>query len=148
MEDRYLESLTHYLDEIKDSISEDFATLEFTDGRHPREQIEYIDLSEIQPEITSIEIHDASVFAHTNDSVTYNANAIIFFSIPFSSPDLDTGYYDHDAGEIRYIKINRGKSKPQICIIPVEIVLNFEDGEVVEIESVSLDNPNAIPVDF
>lgn len=148
MEDKYLESLTHYLDKIKDSISEDFATLEFTDGRHPREETEHIDLSEIQPEIASIEINDASVFAHTNDSLTYNAKAKISFSIPFSSPDLDTGYYDDDAGEVIYTDIYRGESKPQVCIIPVEIVFNLEEGEIVEIEYVSLTNKQAIPVIF
>lgn len=67
MTPNYLEYLTGHLDKIKKDVAEDFVTLEFVDGRHPKDQIDFID--EIEVEVKSVEISNMSVLRQEDNTI-------------------------------------------------------------------------------
>ncbi|MBD2303839.1 hypothetical protein [Nostoc sp. FACHB-190] len=148
MKNQYLKYLNTHLEVIKDKISEDFTTLNFTDGRHPRERIPYVNDEDINVQVASVEIEDVHIKNQDEHSITFKLVSKILFDVSLSFPDLDTQYYDDDEQEVRTLNTDTHRINSRHYVIPIEVVINLEDDEAVEIESISLEVNQPIPISW
>ncbi|MEH1900513.1 MAG: hypothetical protein V7L04_03635 [Nostoc sp.] len=138
MTPNYLEHLTSHIDQIKEDVAEDFLALEFIDGRHPKDQIDFID--EIEVELESVEICNMSVLRQEHNTITFKMDAIVVFHPDGHTPNEDIGFYDSEEGEYKTIERTTISGKSQSCTIPLEVAINLinDDGDT-EIEYVHLE---------
>lgn len=134
----YLEYLNENLDEIKEQISENFLELDFTDGRHPKDQVDFVD--EIEVQVEEVEITNISVLNQEENTVSFRLDASIVFLPTLSFADQDTAYYDDEEEEYKTLETVTIKSDLQTCKVPVEVIINLDE-EQTEVESVHL-KPN------
>jgi hypothetical protein len=141
----YLEDLNQNLDQIKERITEDFLELDFQDGRHPKDQVDFVD--EIKVQVKKVEITNASVLNQEENTISFKLDASIAFLPILSFADQDTAYYDDDEEEYKTLETVTFKSDLQTCVVPVEVIINIDkEEEVTEIESVYLQPNGAIGV--
>ncbi|HLP89492.1 MAG TPA: hypothetical protein VK184_12980 [Nostocaceae cyanobacterium] len=147
------------LESVKEQIKQQFEELEFTDGRHPKDQIEAVE--EIEVEVVAVQIKDISLKISDIMAMKkeYTVSLLIDSEVVFQPcvyfSDIDSLYYDDESDEYKNAHNTLGKVlKPekQTVVIPVEIILNVylndEEEEETEIDSVTLQTKKAIGVNF
>ncbi len=140
----YLEYLNQNLDEIKEQISENFLELDFKDGRHPKDQIDFVD--EIEVQVKKVEITNVSVLNQEENTVSFKLDASITFLPTLSFADQDTAYYDDEEEEYKTLETITIENDLQTCIVPVEVTINLDEEEETEIDSVHLYPKDSIGV--
>ncbi|NJO65801.1 MAG: hypothetical protein HC836_49350 [Richelia sp. RM2_1_2] len=141
----YLEYLNQNLEEIEERITENFLELDFEDGRHPKEQVDFVD--EIEVQVEEVEITNISVLNQEENTVSFRLDASITFLPKLSFADQDTAYYDDEEEEYKTLETVTIESDLQTCKVPVEVTINIDkEEEVTEVESVHLKPNGAIKV--
>jgi hypothetical protein len=140
----YLEYLNQNLGEIKERITENFLDLDFEDGRHPKEQIDFVD--EIEVQVKKVEITNASVLNQEKNAVSFKLDAKVLFMPTLSFADQDTAYYDDEEEEYKTLETVTFESDLQTCVVPVEVTINLNEEDETEVESVYLQPKDAIRV--